>query len=61
MAATKCIPVIQRIVENGTNGFLAEMDNAESLADAMIKATSIKKASLGLYRAATFEEYTQLF
>ncbi len=37
-AATKCIPVIVRIVREGVNGYLAEPENPESLAKAMINA-----------------------
>lgn len=40
-AATTCIPAIERIVENGKTGFLAVPENAESLADAMLKAVSL--------------------
>ncbi len=40
-AATKCIPVIERMIKEGENGFLAESENPQSLAEAMIKAVNI--------------------
>lgn len=41
VAATTCIPAIERIVENGKTGFLAIPENIESLAQAMINAVSL--------------------
>lgn len=40
-AAFRCIPVIERMIKEGTTGYTAEAENIESLADAMIKCTSI--------------------
>lgn len=36
--ATKCIPIIERMICDGQDGFLAEPENADSLARAMIRA-----------------------
>lgn len=42
-AATKCIPIISRIIQDGKNGFLATSENPKELADAMIAALKIKE------------------
>lgn len=46
-AATTCIPVIERLVQNGENGFLSNPEDPESLAQAMIECTKIKKKGIG--------------
>lgn len=43
VVATKCIPVISRIVCAGENGYLAEPENENSLAESIKKALSLKK------------------
>ena len=41
VVATKCIPVISRIVSVGTDGYLAETENEQSLAECIIQAVSL--------------------
>lgn len=41
VAAMKCIPVIQRIVAEGENGYLASKNNVNELAIAMVKASKL--------------------
>lgn len=38
VAAFKCIPVVERIVENGVSGYLASKEKVEELATAMLNA-----------------------
>ncbi|WP_297702032.1 glycosyltransferase [uncultured Fibrobacter sp.] len=59
VAATKCIPVISRIVENGVNGFLAEPEDAESLASAMLKASKLGRVSSS-YHSASMNEFQRI-
>jgi len=59
VAATKCIPVISRIVEEGVNGFLAEPENAESLAAAMLKASKLGRVSSS-YHSASMSEFQRI-
>lgn len=40
-ASVKCIPVIERMVREGESGYLAEPENPESLAEAMVKASRL--------------------
>lgn len=41
VAAFKCIPVIERIVSQGTTGYLAAKENIRELANAMLKAVKL--------------------
>lgn len=59
-AAFKCIPVIERIVEEGKTGYLAEKENPESLAEAMIKASALGRIKT-TYKGASFKDFTKLF
>lgn len=45
VAATTCIPVISRLIQNGVNGFTADPENPESLATAMKNAIALKNAN----------------
>ena len=60
VAAMKCIPVIERIVEEGKNGFLAAKDSVEELADAMLKAYRLGRIT-NTYAPHTEEIFYQIF
>ena len=60
VAATKCIPVISRIVEDGVNGFLAEPEDEKSLATAMMRASRLGRVSC-LYQSANIADFQSLF
>lgn len=60
VAATKCIPVIERIVHDGQDGFLAETENVESLANAMYEASLLGRVESS-YQAAKLDEFQRLF
>lgn len=60
VVATRCIPVIDRIVEDGYNGYIVETDNGETLADAMIKALNLKNFQM-TYKSATKDDFIRLF
>lgn len=59
-AAVKCIPIIERIVKEGENGFLAEPENPTSLADAMMKACKLKNI-VQTYKSASINDFIKLF
>lgn len=59
-AATKCIPIISRMIHDGENGFLAESENPESLAEAMIKAVGIKDVK-SVYKPSSRENFISIF
>lgn len=60
VAAMKCIPVIERIVIRGVNGYLAEKEDVESLADAMLKAVKLGRVK-SRYKSATVEDFHYVF
>lgn len=60
VAVTACIPVIERIVSEGENGFLAENENSTQLANAMIMALKLGKVN-STYHATSNEAYRKLF
>ena len=60
VAACKCIPVIERIVENGTTGYLTNTDNPEGLASAMIRAKNLGRVKSS-YKSSTIEDVLVLF
>ena len=37
VAATTCVPIIEKLIDDGVNGYKAEPENAEMLASAMLK------------------------
>lgn len=59
-AASKCIPIIERILSDGVNGCLAEKENPESLAKAMEKAVKLGRVEM-TYKSATKEDFIKLF
>lgn len=60
VAAFKCIPVIERIVEEGRTGFCAEKENIESLANAIIKSIELGRVSSS-YNSNTINDFVELF
>lgn len=59
-AAVTCIPIISRIIKDGTNGFLAKPEDSHSLADAMIKSLSLNNIEL-IYVPASAADFQSLF
>ncbi len=60
VAAFKCIPVIERIVEEGKTGFLAEKEDVEELAQAMLRAPELGRI-VSSYSGNTDETFVKLF
>ena len=60
VAATTCIPVISRIVDEGKNGFLAESENPESLAKAMMNAVELGRVTSN-FQSAAMMEFQKIF
>jgi uncharacterized protein (DUF1919 family)/glycosyltransferase involved in cell wall biosynthesis len=56
VAAFKCIPVIGRIVTDGADGYLAEKENVESLAKAMMKASELGRV-ISAYKSASMDDF----
>ena len=59
-AAFKCIPVIERIIEEGVTGFCADKDNVLSLAEAMKKTLSLGSIE-STYKSSSISDFIKLF
>lgn len=60
VAATKCIPMVGRIVKDGYNGILAVSEDIDSLAYAMIQALKLKDFKM-TYQSSTKEDFRNVF
>jgi glycosyltransferase involved in cell wall biosynthesis len=60
VAVTNSIPVIKRIVQEGVNGFVVEVDDVEGLAEAMKSASKLGRVQ-STYTSATKEDFQRLF
>lgn len=59
-AAFKCIPIVERIITEGSNGFLAEKENVEQLTSAMAKAIELGEIESS-YKGASKDDFTNVF
>lgn len=60
VVATRCIPVIDRIVKDGYNGILVPPEDVDAMADAMVKALQLRDFKM-TYRGASKEDFINLF
>lgn len=60
VVATRCIPVIDRIVEDGKTGYIVDSEDVVSMAKRMIDAVSMCKVPF-VYHSAKPEDFIQLF
>lgn len=60
VVATKCIPVIERIVKDGYNGYLAENNNVDSIVEKMIAALRLKNFTM-TYKPVDKRDIINLF
>ena len=59
-AAFRCIPIIERIINDGATGFTAEKENVDSLAQAMSKSVDLGRIQSS-YKSSKIEDFTKLF
>lgn len=59
-AAFKCIPIIERIVAENVNGFLAVKDDVRSLSNAMLQACELKTIK-STYQGTSIDEIRSIF
>lgn len=60
VAAFKCIPIIERIINDGIDGFLAEKENINSLSEAMAKASKLNRIKIS-FKLCSVEEFQFIF
>ena len=58
--ATSCIPIINRIIQNGVTGFVVPSENVDLLAEAMLKAPSLGNIHSS-YKGADASNFIALF
>lgn len=56
VAAFKCIPIIERIVTAGVDGFLAEKEDITGLAKAMVEASKLGRIK-SVYKSASIADF----
>ncbi|MBP5526035.1 MAG: glycosyltransferase [Paludibacteraceae bacterium] len=59
-AAFKCIPIIERIIDEGVTGFCANKEDVKSLSDAMINTLTLGRI-VSTYKSAEIYDFTKLF
>lgn len=60
VVSTLCLPIIERIIEDRQNGYKVPIENPSALADAMIKALTLRDCKM-TYRPAGREEIIKVF
>ncbi len=60
VAAFQCIPIVERIINDGEDGFLAEKENVKSLSDAMTKACKLGRIKLS-FKLCSVEDFQRIF
>ena len=60
VVSTKCIPIIERIVNDGYNGFLTDVNDTASMAEAMYRACHLKKVEM-TFTSASKQSFINLF
>lgn len=60
VVATTCLPIIERMVQDGYNGYLVAPEDVESLSIAMEKALNLSNFQM-LYSPATPPQFVKLF
>ena len=60
VVATRCIPMIERMIEEGVNGYSVPVGDIELMADAMIKAINLKPEKM-VYRPSEAKDFLLLF
>ena len=60
VAAFKCIPIIERIIEEGKTGYCAEKEDVSSLTQAIINTMQLGRVT-STYNSASIEDFVELF
>ena len=59
-AAFACIPIIERIVNDGINGYVVKAEDVNGLASAMLDAAKLGRVDF-TYKGAGADDYVNLF
>lgn len=58
--AARCLPIVDDIIKDGQNGYVVDVDDVEGLAQAMIKAYTLKDCKM-IYKPGSAEDFSNLF
>lgn len=59
-AAARCLPIVDDIIKDGQNGYVVDVEDADAMARAMIKAIQLKNCKME-YHPGTAEEFVKIF
>jgi glycosyltransferase involved in cell wall biosynthesis len=57
---TRCLKLMDDIIENSRNGYVVDVDDVEGMAQAMMKAVNIKKCEM-IYKPGETEDFINVF
>lgn len=60
VVATRCIPIISRMIQEGENGYTVEVESPQEMAEKMIKALELKNPVM-TFKPDTPESFIELF
>ena len=58
--ATRCLSIVDDIIKDGQNGYVVDVDDVDEIAQAMLKAVTIKNCKM-VYHPGTPEEIIKVF
>lgn len=61
VVATKCIPIISSLIEDGRNGFTVEIDDVSGMAEALEKSVKMNFSHINRYIPASNDEILNIF
>lgn len=59
-AASRCLPIVDDIVKDGQNGYVVDVDDVESMAQAMKEAVKLKNCKM-VYTPGKAEDFIKMF
>ena len=60
VVASNCLPIIQRMIVDGENGYIVPVDNPNAMAEAMLKAHKLTRVKMK-YKPGRVEEFIDVF
>ena len=58
--AVRCIPVIERIISDGENGYVVQPEDVSGMAEAMLKALSLRDCRM-TFKTASKDDFRRIF
>lgn len=61
VVATNCVPIIERLINNGTNGYIVETNNVEDLYQKIMMGIKLKLNSQNIAIQSNIEQFQEIF